>query len=124
MPNKRIPMPRLIDILRLKHEAGFSHEKIGCVVGLSKGAVGKYVNLAKAVGIAWPLPPGMDEAQLESLLFRGQDKPASKFAQPDFPLIHQELKRKGGPCSCCGRSMRRHTAPTPIATASSVVTSA
>jgi len=88
-------MPKVIDILRLKHEAGFSHEKIGCVVGLSKGAVGKYVNLAKAVGVTWPLPPNMDEAQLESLLFRGQDKPASKFAQPDFPLIHQELKRKG-----------------------------
>jgi transposase len=88
-------MPKVIDILRLKHEAGLSHEKIGCVVGLSKGAVGKYVNLAKAVGITWPLPPSVDEAQLESLLLRGQDKPASKYAQPDFSLIHQELKRKG-----------------------------
>ena len=88
-------MPKVIDILRLKHEAGLSHEKIGCVVGLSKGAVGKYVNLAKAVGITWPLPPSVDEAQLESMLLRGQDKPASKYAQPDFSLIHQELKRKG-----------------------------
>ena len=82
-------MPKVIDILRLKHEAGLSHEKIGCAVGLSKGAVGKYVTLAKAVGITWPLPPSVDEAQLESLLLRGQDKPASKYAQPDFSLIHQ-----------------------------------
>jgi len=88
-------MPKIIEILRLKHEAGLSHEKIGYVVGLSKGAVGKYVNLAKAEGITWPLPPGMDEAQLEARLFGGQNKPASKFAQPDFPVIHQELKRKG-----------------------------
>ena len=42
-------MPKIIEILRLKHEAGLSHEKIGYVVGLSKGAVGKYVNLAKAL---------------------------------------------------------------------------
>ena len=88
-------MPKVIDILRLKHEANLSHEKIGCAVGLSKGAVGKYVNLAKAQGITWPLPPDMDEAQLASKLFGGRAKHATGFAKPDFPGIHQELKRKG-----------------------------
>ena len=88
-------MSKLTEILRLKHEAKLSHEKIAGAVGLSKGAVGKYVNLAKARGITWPLPPGMDATQLEAKLFRGQGKPGSKFARPDFPRLHQELKRKG-----------------------------
>ena len=42
-------MRKVIDILRLKHEAKLSHEQIARAVGLSKGAVGKYVNLAKAL---------------------------------------------------------------------------
>lgn len=88
-------MPKLIDILRLKHEAKLSHEKIGYALGLSKGVVGKYVNRAKAAGITWPLPADMDEAQLESRLFADREKPVSRFAQPDFPAIHQERKRKG-----------------------------
>ncbi len=95
MPSKRIPMRKIIDILRLKYEAKLSHEKIARACGLSKGAVGKYVNLASALGVDWPLPAGMDEAQLESMLFRGDAKAPSRYAEPDFPRLHQELKRKG-----------------------------
>jgi len=95
MPSKRIPMSKVIDVLRLKHEANLSHEKIARAVGLSKGSVGHYVNQAEALGITWPLPPGMDEAQLEAKLLQRQAKRASAFVKPDFPGIHQELKRKG-----------------------------
>ena len=34
------------------------HQKIARAVGLSKGAVNKYVSLAQAQGLAWPLPEG------------------------------------------------------------------
>ena len=61
-------MRKLTDILRLKHQAGLSHAKIAAALGLSKGVVAKYVSLANARGIAWPLPAGMDEAALERLL--------------------------------------------------------
>jgi transposase len=88
-------MRKVTEVLRLKHEAKLSHEKIACAVGLSKGSVGNYVNQAKAMGITWPLPPGMDEAQLEAKLLQGQTKRTSGFVKPDFPCIHQELKRKG-----------------------------
>ena len=88
-------MSKVIDVLRLKHEADLSHEKIARAVGLSRGSVGHYVNQAEALGIGWPLPPGMDEAQLEAKLLQRQVKRASAFVKPDFPRIHQELKRKG-----------------------------
>jgi len=88
-------MRKVTEVLRLKYEAKLSHEKIACAVGLSKGSVGNYVSQAKALGITWPLPPGMDEAQLEAKLLQGQAKRASGFVKPDFPSIHQELKRKG-----------------------------
>ena len=56
MPNRRILMRQIKEILRLKYQAKLSHEKIARAYGLSKGAIGKYVSLAKAKGLSWPLP--------------------------------------------------------------------
>jgi hypothetical protein len=94
MPGKRIPMRKITEVLRLKFEAKLSHEKIGRAVGLSKGAVCKYVSLAQAQGLSWPLPEEMDEAALEACLYPPRSV-ATGFAEPDYPRIHQELKRKG-----------------------------
>ena len=87
-------MRQIKEILRLKYDSKLSHNNIARACGLSKGAVGKYVNLAKAKGLTWPLPEEMDEQQLESCLFRTEATP-SLFTVPDYPQIHQELKRKG-----------------------------
>ncbi len=46
MPTARIPMKKIIEILRLKYEAQLSHDKIARACQLSKGAVYKYVHLA------------------------------------------------------------------------------
>ena len=43
-------MRKIKDILRLKHEACLSHERIAAVLDLSKGVVTKYVGLAAAAG--------------------------------------------------------------------------
>jgi len=87
-------MRKITEVLRLKFEAKISHEKIGRAVGLSKGAVNKYVSLAQAQGLSWPLPEGLDEAALEARLYPPRSV-ATSFAEPDYPRIHQELKRKG-----------------------------
>lgn len=93
MPAARISMRKIIEVLRLKHEAKLSHEKIAAACGLSKGAVSKYVSLAQAKGVSWPLPDGVDEAHLERLLFPAPQAP-ERFAEPDYFQIHQDLKRK------------------------------
>lgn len=94
MPTKRIPMRQITEILRLKFEAKLSNEKVARACGVSKGVVCKYLHLVAARGIAWPLPEGTDEAQLERLLFPATHKP-QRFAKPDYFQVHQELKRKG-----------------------------
>jgi len=93
MPAARIPMRQIIEVLRLKYEAQLSHQRIARACGLSKGAVTKYVHLAQAKGLTWPLPAGLDEARLEALLFPTAPA-AGRFAEPDYFHIHQELKRK------------------------------
>ena len=87
-------MKKIIEVLRLKHEAKLSHEKIARACGLSKGVVSKYISLTAAQDIGWPLPEGIDEARLEALLFPVKAK-SSRFVVPDYFHIHQELKCKG-----------------------------
>lgn len=87
-------MKKIIEVLRLKHEVNLSHEKIAKALGISKGAVSKYLSLAEAKSVAWPLAPEVDEAHLEALLFAAAEKP-SHFVEPDCFYLHQELKRKG-----------------------------
>lgn len=95
MPVARISMRQIIEVLRLKYESGLSHERIARACGISKGVVGKYVSLAKVQGVTWPLPEGTDESRLEALLFPATTPP-TRFAEPDYFQVHQELKAKGG----------------------------
>ena len=88
-------MRKIKDVLRLKLEAGLSHERIAAAVGLSKGAVSTYVQRAVQAGLSAPLAPDIDDATLEALLFPHAPARATSYAAPDFALIHQELKRKG-----------------------------
>jgi transposase len=88
-------MRKIVEVLRLKFEAGLSHERIAAATRVSKGAVTKYVRRAQEAGVAWPLPAQMDEAQLEELLFPHARPLVERYAAPDFAHIHQELKRKG-----------------------------
>jgi hypothetical protein len=95
MPAKRKPMRKIKEALRLKFEAGLSHERIAAATGLSKGAVTSYVKRAAAAGIGWPLDPSLDEGALEARLFTKAPAPVAGYALPDFAHIHQELSRKG-----------------------------
>jgi len=95
MPAKRKPMRKIKEVLRLKFEAGLSHERIAAATGLSKGAVSGYVKRAAQACIGWPLEPSIDDGALEALLFTKAPAPAAGYAAPDFAHIHQELSRKG-----------------------------
>jgi len=88
-------MRKIKDVLRLKFEAGLSHERIAAAVGLSKGAVTNYVQRAVRAGLSAPLAPDLDEAALEALLFPNAAPRVTSYARVDFATIHQELKRKG-----------------------------
>lgn len=94
MPGKRRSMRKITEVLRLKYAAGLRHEKVARAVGLSKGAVNRYVSLAEAQGLSWPLPEGMDEAALEARLYPPRSGVRSRV-EPDYGVMHTERKRKG-----------------------------
>jgi transposase len=57
--------------------------------------VGKYVSLAKVDGADCAVAEGLDDAELESRLYRPAVPRASHQLAFNFGLIHQELKRTG-----------------------------
>ena len=93
MTAKRLPMRRIREILRLKHEAGLSHRAIARACSVGVGTVSLYVTRAREAGLAWPLPEEMDEAALEARLLRCPRSPTDPRPRPDPAHIHEELKR-------------------------------
>jgi transposase len=88
-------MRKIRDVLRYRHSAGLSLDAIARALNLSKGVVAKYIRLASAAGLGWPLPDELDDSGLEKLLYRQGAAREPTYADPDYAEVHQELKKKG-----------------------------
>lgn len=95
MPAIGVSMHKIKEILRLHFDAKLSQHQIAASLQLSSGVVNKYLSLAKAAQIIWPLPEEVDEVTLRTVLKPYQKNVESNRYEPDYPSIHQELKRKG-----------------------------
>lgn len=89
-------MRKIQEVLRLKWSQGLSNRQIAKACGIARPTVGEYLRRAGQAGLAWPLPAGLDEAALERQLFPSPSSlPAQVRGEPDWSLLHQELRRKG-----------------------------
>jgi transposase len=89
-------MRKIKDILRLRHEAGLPYRGIASALNIGYGTVVDYLNRAQQAGLGWPVPEGLHERDLGRLLFPTQAVTGQRrFAEPDFPEVCRELKRKG-----------------------------
>ena len=97
MAARPITMRKLKEVMRLKFQAHLSHRQIARSLGVSSGTVSTYARKMIEAGLSWPLPADVDDTALEARVF---DAPVSRGRavvkrEPEFPTIHQELKRKG-----------------------------
>lgn len=89
-------MRKIRDILRLRLAGGLSIRQINASTKVSLGSIQKLLNQAAELKLSWPLPDDLDDVQLARLFYPDADtRSASRFQIPDWPAIHQELKRKG-----------------------------
>lgn len=95
MPADRLAMHQLKDILRLRYEARLSQREIARSLKLSVGVVSKYLQLATAAGIQWPLPDDLTEAALAQKLQPPSSPTTPTTSLPDLLQLHQELRHKG-----------------------------
>ena len=96
MPTMRVSMKKIRDVLRLTHELKLSVRQVCEATGVGKTAVGEYVSRARVLGITWPVPPEIDDAELERRLFVPAGfRDGTARAVPDWAKVHEELKRRG-----------------------------
>src|SRR5574340_1466379 len=95
MPTPRITMRQIRQALRLHLEAGLSHSQTGRALGIPKATVGKFARLARAAGVDWAVAQTLSDDELEARLYRPAVPRSARHLEPDYALIHQELKRPG-----------------------------
>ena len=94
MPQQRMDIRMIKDILRLKYQGALSHEAIARSLSISKGVVAKYLGLAAAAGLDWQATAELDESALERRLL-GRSAIDTRVIEADFARVHIELRRKG-----------------------------
>lgn len=89
-------MCRIKEVLRLYFEQNQSQRLISLAIGISATTAGDYVKRAQAAGLGYPLPPDLDDHQLEIMLFPPQPSHSNIVrAEPDWPAVYAAMRTKG-----------------------------
>jgi transposase len=87
-------MRKITEALRLHYECGRTQREISRAIGASPTTVGEYLRRAKAAGLNYPLPPGLDEPALERRLFPPVVSSDVIRPEPNLVWIHTEMRKK------------------------------
>ncbi len=69
MTQERLTVRKIQDVLRLKWESRLSNRVVGRACNISCSTVSEYVQRAVRAGLSWPLPEGLSDEELYSMLF-------------------------------------------------------
>ncbi|SFQ00124.1 Transposase [Tranquillimonas alkanivorans] len=92
---RRLPMRKIAEALRLR-ATGLSTRKIASSLGVGQSTVSEYLKRAERSGLSWPIPADVTDADLQRRLFEPQGgKTRRGLVQPDWAMVHRELRRRG-----------------------------
>jgi transposase len=95
MPATRLTMRKIREVLRLAFDCQLTKRQIATSCSIARSTVSEYLMRFAASGLGWPLPPEIEDAKLEALLFPPAPPPVEHPREPpDFVYIHRELRRK------------------------------
>ncbi|MDT7815385.1 MAG: hypothetical protein QOJ42_5301 [Acidobacteriaceae bacterium] len=95
LPEKRLPMRKTREILRLHFESQLSPRQIAAICTVGKGTVRRYLERLQAAGLSWPLPADLDDVDLERRLFPPPPVASpQERCLPDCAAIQRELKSR------------------------------
>src|SRR3954469_20809821 len=96
MPAERVAMRQAREIVRLKFSAGVATREIARRLGIAASTVRETLRRLEAAGLGWPFADGMSDSDLEEPLYanHGTKRGHRRHAEPDWPTVHRELKRK------------------------------
>jgi transposase len=84
------------EIIRLKFSAAVATREIARRLCVAPSTVRETLKRVESAGLAWPLPEGLSDGDLEAALYanRRSNRGHRRLPEPDWPAIHRELKRK------------------------------
>jgi transposase len=96
MPAERVSMRQAREIIRLKFSTSLATREIARRLGLAPSTVRETLSRLESTGLCWPLPEGIGDSELEAALYanRRSKRGHRRHAEPDWPAVHRELKRK------------------------------
>jgi transposase len=98
MPQERLSMRKISEVLRLKWACGLSNRAIARGCHLSHSTVREYLRRAEAAGLSWPVPEELGEDEIYQRLFPGgpsTGKAGRVKALPNWETVRTELKKHG-----------------------------
>ena len=96
MPQERLSVRKIREVIRLYHETDLSNRAIARACRVSNSTVGDYLARAEQAGLDWPLPGDLDEASLYHRLFPEKaEESQSKRPVPNWKDVHRELSKRG-----------------------------
>ena len=92
MPNRRLSVRKIKEILRLKFDCGISEREISRSCQVSRSTVADYLRRAAAAKLTSVEASGLTETQLEERLFPTEHLPSSvQRPLPDCEYIYTQL---------------------------------
>ena len=95
MPQERLTVRKIKEILRLKYEAELSNRAIAAACKVSNSTVGEYLKRAEAAGISWPLGEIGEEGLYQKLFPEKVVVTERKYPLPDWEEVQKEKRKKG-----------------------------
>jgi transposase len=93
MPNRRLSVRKIKEILRLRYECGISEREIARSCGISRNAVAEYLRRASAARLTWEEAANAADADLEERLYPSERIPSVVSRPlPDCEHIYNELR--------------------------------
>ncbi len=95
MPQERLTVRKIKEILRLKYEAELSNRVIAGACKVSNSTVGEYLKRAETAGISWPLGEIGEEELYQKLFPEKAVAEERKYPLPDWEEIQKDKRKKG-----------------------------
>jgi len=95
MPQERLTVRKIKEVLRLKYETELSNRVIAGACKVSNSTVGEYLKRAEAAGISWPLGEIGEEELYQKLFPEKAVVTERKYPLPDWEEIQRDKRKKG-----------------------------
>ena len=93
MPNRRLSVRKIKEVLRLKYDCGISEREIARSCSISRITVAEYLLRARAAKLTWPEASRVTDTELEKRLFPTEHTSrVIKRPLPDCEHIYNELR--------------------------------